>query len=157
MSVKQRRAVLLSVLAASVVLADELMKYYALHHFPFEETLVKANVLALAILKNFGIAFDIPFKLPVVLILSFPFLILLGYTAAKKWNQRPDMSLALALIIIGALGNIYDRIMYGFTVDYLIWFGRTAINMSDVVIVLGVLVLLFVSRRKRRRPDDEKL
>lgn len=156
-SPKQRRAILLSVLAASIVLADELTKYYALHHFPFEEALVGVNVLALAIHKNFGIAFDIPFKLPIVLIMSFPFLALLGYTAVKKWGKRPDTSLALSLIVIGALGNIYDRIMYGFTVDYIILFGRTAINMSDVVIILGVLTLLFVSRRKRRRPDDEIL
>lgn len=154
MSLKQRRAVLLSVLAASVVLADELIKYYALRHFPFEEALVNAKVLAFAIHKNFGIAFDIPFKLPIVLVLSFPFLILLGCTAARKWRSRPDMTLSIALIVIGALGNIYDRIMYGFTVDYLILFGRTAINLSDVVIVLGVVILLFVSRSKRSRSNE---
>ena len=45
-------------------------------------------------------------------------------------------------------GNFYPA-KYYFTVDYIIIFGRLAINLSDVVIVSGVVWLLLASRRKK--------
>ncbi len=49
---------------------------------------------------------------------------------------------ALTLILAGALGNIYDRIVYGNVVDFLDFFYKTyhwpAVNIADISISLGI-------------------
>jgi lipoprotein signal peptidase len=44
---------------------------------------------------------------------------------------------------------MYDRFVYDFTVDYIILFGTSAINLSDLVIVGGATLLLLTSREKK--------
>ena len=104
---------------ALIVLLDEWVKWQALHNLPNESAIIKPEAVVFAIHKNWGIAFDIPFKMPLIILIS---------------------------IVIGAAGNLYDRLAYGFTVDYIILLGRSAINISDIVIVSGVITLLSASR-----------
>ena len=135
---------------ASIVVLDEYFKYQGLLHLPGEGDLFAPSWLQFAIHKNWGIAFDIPFKLEFVIFFSLLIGIGLIHAAYKNWKKRPDITVATLTILLGALGNLYDRIIYGFTVDYLILFGRSAINLSDIVIVTGVFFLLWQSRRSTR-------
>jgi signal peptidase II len=60
-------------------------------------------------------------------------------------TQRPDV-LGLGLVLGGALGNIVDRVRYGYVVDFLHVFWRDhnfwVFNVADAAISLGVLLLL---------------
>jgi lipoprotein signal peptidase len=47
------------------------------------------------------------------------------------------------MIVAGALGNLFDRWLNGFTTDYIILFRTSAINLSDVLIVVGMLAFLW--------------
>jgi signal peptidase II len=63
-------------------------------------------------------------------------------------EQRRDDSIALALVLGGALGNILDRIRYGYVVDFAdLHFGEwrpfLIFNVADAAITIGVLLLLF--------------
>jgi signal peptidase II len=55
-------------------------------------------------------------------------------------------SAALALILGGALGNLYDRVALGYVVDFLDfhWSGRhfPAFNVADAAISVGAVLLL---------------
>ncbi|MCC5881680.1 MAG: lipoprotein signal peptidase [Halomonas sp.] len=66
---------------------------------------------------------------------------------------------SLALIIGGALGNLYDRLVHGYVVDFLSfhvagWY-YPAFNVADIGITLGALGLiwesLFEGRKQARR------
>lgn len=67
----------------------------------------------------------------------------------------------LAMVLGGALGNIRDRVLFGFVVDYAdLHFGEfrpfLVFNLADAAITIGVLIILarsFLSREKRQ--DDE--
>lgn len=67
----------------------------------------------------------------------------------------------LALVLGGALGNILDRMRFGFVVDWAdLHFGDVhpflVINLADAAITCGVLIILarsFLSREKRANPD----
>lgn len=143
---------------AIIVLADEIVKHTGLKRLPNEGSLLEPGFIDFAIHKNWGIAFDIPFKLELAVLFS----IIIGYflvrIAIKNITRNPDISLACWFIIIGAIGNLLDRICYGFTVDYIILLGRSAFNISDMIIVIGVIMLLLASRRKKHReklrPDE---
>lgn len=64
------------------------------------------------------------------------------------WKEkRRDDAAALALILGGALGNIVDRIRYGYVVDFAdLHFGEwrpfLVFNVGDAAITIGVLLLL---------------
>lgn len=136
---------------ATIVFLDEWLKYLALQRLPGEGSLVDPGIIAFAIHKNLGVAFDIPFRLEFIILFSILIGLGLLHIAYKNLRKHPDIALAAAVIILGALGNLYDRIVYGFTVDYIILFARSAINISDVVIVAGVILLLLSSRRTKGR------
>lgn len=138
-----------------MVILDEWLKFIALQRLPEEGSLVDPGVVAFAIHKNWGVAFDIPFRLEFVILVSIVIGLGLLRIAYKNRFTHPDITLATAIIVLGALGNLYDRIVYGFTVDYIILFARSAINLSDVVIVAGVIALLLRSRRSRRLTTEK--
>jgi signal peptidase II len=56
---------------------------------------------------------------------------------------------ALALILGGALGNLYDRLSLGYVVDFLLFhyhgyqYYWPAFNVADSAISLGVILLLW--------------
>ncbi len=72
-----------------------------------------------------------------------------------KETKRADI-LPLGLVLGGALGNIVDRTLYGYVVDYAdLHFGEwrpfLIFNLADAAITIGVLLILarsFLSREK---------
>ena len=138
-------------LVLGVVLIDECLKYISLIRLPDEGSLVGYKFLTFAIHKNMGIAFDIPFKIEFVILISVILGLLLLEIAYKNISKKPDIAFSSLMIVIGACGNLFDRIYYGFTVDYIIFFGQSAINLSDIIIVLGVVFLLLSSRKPNHR------
>ena len=70
--------------------------------------------------------------------------------------------LALALVLGGALGNILDRMRFGYVVDYAdLHFGTfrpfLIFNLADAAITIGVLLILarsFLSRDKPKQTGD---
>jgi signal peptidase II len=71
-----------------------------------------------------------------------------AFVAVWMWRERRrDDSLALALILGGALGNILDRLRFGYVVDFAdLHFGEwrpfLVFNVGDAAITVGVLLLL---------------
>ncbi|HEX9955120.1 MAG TPA: signal peptidase II [Allosphingosinicella sp.] len=70
------------------------------------------------------------------------------FVAVWLWRekQRQD-ALALSLVLGGALGNIVDRVRFGYVVDYAdLHFGDISpflvFNVADAAITIGVLLLL---------------
>ncbi|MFZ1565391.1 signal peptidase II, partial [Sphingorhabdus sp.] len=92
---------------------------------------------------------------------------LVGLTAAialivAVWMWREKLKgdvLALSLILGGALGNIVDRVRYGYVVDYAdLHFGAFRpfyiFNLADACITIGVLILLARAFLIREKKDD---
>jgi len=82
-----------------------------------------------------------------------------GVVAIWMWREklRGDV-LALAMVLGGALGNIVDRVRYGYVVDYAdLHFGSFRpfwiFNLADACITIGVLILLARAFLIRERDD----
>ena len=68
------------------------------------------------------------------------------------------LAIALALILGGALGNLYDRIVYGHVVDFILvhWQNRwyfPAFNFADSAICVGA-VMLALDMFKCKKPEE---
>jgi signal peptidase II len=70
------------------------------------------------------------------------------FVAIWLWRERKRAdSVALAMVLGGALGNIVDRVRFGYVVDYAdLHFGEwrpfLVFNVGDAAITIGVLLLL---------------
>ena len=85
--------------------------------------------------------------------------VIAGVVAVWMWREklRGDV-LALAMVLGGALGNIVDRVRYGYVVDYAdLHFGSFRpfwiFNLADACITIGVLILLARAFLIRERED----
>lgn len=111
-------------LAAGLFFVDQLFKYFAVHRGFF------------ALHKNYGIAFDLPVPSWIVIPLTLAIIVTAAFAL---WRRRFNIMLSAALIfiILGGLSNLIDRLVYGYTVDYIILFSRSAINIADAMILGG--------------------
>lgn len=86
----------------------------------------------------------------------------IGLTLWMRRLKRDEVLLAasLAMIIGGALGNLYDRLVHGYVVDFLSFHAAgwyyPAFNVADIGITLGAIGLIWESvfgekRRARKR------
>ena len=70
----------------------------------------------------------------------------------KKHQTQKLFCLGLALVLGGAIGNLYDRLTLGYVVDFLHFHYQTfawpAFNVADSAICIGVVLLLIDSFKK---------
>ena len=65
----------------------------------------------------------------------------------KKLNDNEKLTaIALSLILGGAIGNLIDRVLYGYVIDFIqVWLGSypwPAFNIADSAISVGAVILL---------------
>jgi signal peptidase II len=66
---------------------------------------------------------------------------------------------SVPFVVSGALGNLFDRIRYGYVVDFIHFHWRDAFdyptfNVADITITIGVVMLLIDGFRKDARASD---
>ena len=70
----------------------------------------------------------------------------------KKHQDEKLFCFGLALVLGGAIGNLYDRLTLGYVVDFLHFYYQTyawpAFNVADSAICVGVALLLTDSFKK---------
>ena len=70
----------------------------------------------------------------------------------KSNSTNRVLSVALALVLGGAFGNLYDRVLHGYVIDFVQWhvagYYWPAFNIADSAICLGAGLMIFDSFRK---------
>ncbi len=84
----------------------------------------------------------------------------LAFVASLLWQPGPQRSavrVALALVLGGASGNLYDRVVHGAVTDFIdVHLGRyhwPAFNVADSAITIGALLLLATLWRNPHPPE----
>lgn len=129
---------------------DQFTKYLALKFLSPNKTIKVLPFLNLVYVENIGSAFGM-FKFLgsgffiVITLFVTGLLIYLLFKDGKNWY-------VYSLIIAGALGNITDRIIYGYVIDFidlhvggLHW---PAFNVADSAISIGIVLFLYKSFKK---------
>ncbi len=133
---------------------DQLTKQWVAGTFEFRETLAVLPFFNLTYLHNSGAAFSFLadqggwqryFFSVIASIASIVFLIWM----AKTPKQQRLLSIAFALILSGAVGNLIDRVLFGYVIDFLDfhWAGKhfAAFNVADSVIFIGAALMILES------------
>ena len=105
------------------------------------------DIVSFELFRNHGIAFSIPVAdaifWPLAAVVFIALVVLLFLGTRKKSAAAPF----LALIVLGAASNLVDRLLYDATIDYVIFFGRSALNIADGMILAGVVAVFFAARK----------
>ena len=151
-------------LSAAVIAFDYLTKIAVLSSFAPGESRAVTPFFNLVLVFNKGAAFSFlagapgwqtPFFATIAVVAS----IIVSFLIYK--NQSKSLfCLGLALILGGALGNLYDRLVYGHVVDFLDFYAAgwhwPAFNVADSAITVGAGILIvesFLQREEGRREN----
>jgi signal peptidase II len=137
-------------LAGLVVVLDQLSKWVVLENIRYGETIYVAPFWNWVLAFNPGAAFSLLADQPgwqrwffTVLALGIS-----GWIAfmLRQHPQQKLLSLALSLVMGGALGNVIDRVRFGAVVDFVQWhvagYYWPAFNVADSAITIGAVLLV---------------
>lgn len=142
------------IVSAFVILLDYGSKHYMLAHFEPYQPWIVTSFFDLTLAFNKGAAFSFLnaasgwqniFFIVVAALVSVVLLVwLVRLKSVEKMN-----ALAISLILGGAWGNIYDRFVYGFVIDFIdIHIGQyhwPIFNIADSAICIGAAIMLLLS------------
>ena len=140
-------------IAAVIVALDQLAKAVVRATIPLHDSVtVIHNMVSFTHVRNPGAAFgilsgaDFPFKTPVIALVATSALVAIGVYGARLSAHERVARLGLALILGGAAGNLIDRFLVGYVLDFVDVYWRDyhfwAFNVADSAITIGVTVML---------------
>ncbi|MCC5911957.1 MAG: signal peptidase II [Clostridiaceae bacterium] len=129
-----------------VLLMDQLTKLWASTYLQLQGSIpILENIFHLTYVENRGAAFGVLhgqrwfFILITIAIVGF----ILIYFSLNKNYPKP-MMIGLSLIVAGALGNLIDRVVYGYVVDFFDFRVWPVFNIADMAIVVGQILVAYV-------------
>jgi signal peptidase II len=129
--------------------ADQLSKLWVRENLFLGESVPQEGVLRLTHVTNEGIIFGLSAHpalsliLPILVVAAVLFL----YYRYPMFHSGL-IKIALGLVIGGSLGNLVDRIRFGYVTDFIdlhLWgdFHWPAFNLADLAIVIGIILFVY--------------
>lgn len=145
-------------IAAVVVAIDQITKVLVLQRFQFDEGVVVTSFFNVIRHHNPGAAFSF-----LAWADGWQRWLFTAFGAAasafivwmlRRHGSQTAFALALTLILGGAIGNVIDRVLYGYVVDFLqVHYGGwkfPTFNVADSAITLGAVLLIIDEFRRAR-------
>lgn len=140
----------------SIVAIDRLTKIVAINYLQGKQSIALLPFLHLTYTTNTGISFGLLKGFPWI-----PFTVGVGVAAAIAWYYRriPAQWIpqnCAALIMAGAIGNVWDRMVYGTVIDFIdlrVW---PVFNIADSAITIGGLLAaywVFIGEKRSKKRD----
>jgi len=139
---------------AAVIALDRLTKWLVIRHLPkAHEISVIPGLFQLSHWENTGAAFSMfadsssPWRTLGLIGFAVAALLVVGFLLWKSGSALNSITLALALIMGGASGNLWDRVAKGTVTDFFdFYIGQhhwPPFNVADSAIVVGSLLLMW--------------
>jgi len=145
--VDNKKFLALPTVALWLLALDQILKWTAVTYRPE----LSFGPVEFTLFMNTGIVFSLPVPqwiyLPIAIIIFAIFFI----AYIKAFKKRTPAAGGLSFVVFGALSNLIDRYEHGATVDYLLFFERSAVNIADGMILLGVV--LYIRARNIHQND----
>lgn len=153
-------------LSLAIVILDQFSKWFVTAHMHVYETLYVLPVFNIALLHNTGAAFSLLAGQPGWQRWFFVILAMVIVTLIVIWLVRMParenrwIAAGIALVAGGAVGNVVDRLVTGYVVDFLQfhwqgWF-FPAFNVADSAITVGAIMLILDGVFMQRRAHGVK-
>ena len=153
-------------LSFAIIIIDQGSKHFALQHLTLFQPHAIFALLNFTLVFNHGAAFSFLNSqggwqrwlfIVITIVISSGVLIWMGKTPRKKLL----LSIALALVLGGALANLWDRVSLGYVVDFIDFHVNTwhwaTFNIADSAVSVGVVMLVvdLLFSKKTSMPSDK--
>lgn len=151
-------------LSLVVILVDQLSKYFAVNHLMLYHAKAVTPFLNLTLMYNPGAAFSFLSRSGSLALWLFSIIALIVSVFILVWlhkmpANKPWLACGLALVLGGALGNLCDRFIYGYVIDFFDFYFHNwhffAFNVADAAITVGA-ILLFIDAFFLKKPKKFK-
>lgn len=124
----------------------------------YESIPIIKDFFSITFMKNRGVAFSILEGNVPLIILITSIIIILIIKYIKNTNPKSIEKIFYSLIIGGSIGNLIDRIVYGYVIDFfdfnLFGYNYPVFNIADISIVIGIFSLIILSFIESRDQID---
>jgi len=155
-------------LTVVVLIIDQVTKYLTIQMLDLYESYEVLSFFNFTYARNYGAAFSFlgdagGWQKYLFTTIAFVVSAYLLYSMKTTSATHRWMNSAYALILSGAIGNVMDRLMFGYVVDFLdfdLGFYRwPTFNVADVAIFIGAAMiiidaLLWAEKRDNRNSDN---
>ncbi len=153
MKFQKYKYAILAAIAVIIIVLDQITKFVIIQRFHLGESIrVLPEFFNLTYIRNTGAAFGLlatappAFRGPFFVIVPIVALFAIAYIFRKIPKEDIKLSIALSLVIGGAIGNLIDRMTLGYVVDFFDFHWRythhfPAFNIADSAICVGVGIL----------------
>lgn len=160
------RYVILVLTTVAVLGVDQWTKHLVHTTFHWGESRpILSSLFALTYVRNQGAAFGLMhrapswFRDPFFIVIPVMALFVILFLLVRLRNEQKITAAALSLILGGAVGNLIDRLRYGYVIDFLDFHWKEAyhwpaFNVADSCIVVGVSVMFLQSFFTPRYADN---
>ncbi|MBL8576883.1 MAG: signal peptidase II [Mesorhizobium sp.] len=150
-------------IVVGLVALDQWIKYLVETRLILQEMVDILPFLALYRTYNTGVAFSMfsSFSDTILIVVSLAVIAFILYLASRSTPEQWLARLGFALIIGGAIGNLIDRVVNGYVIDYIyfhtpVW-SFAVFNIADVFITIGAITILleeFFGWRRQRASSE---
>lgn len=146
--------------SVAVFILDQLVKYWMNYEMQEGQVISICPGFNLRLAFNHGAAFSLFGQSSGWQQWIFGGMALLVSVAIIVWLYRMPryhrfQAAALALILGGAIGNLFDRIVHGYVIDFLEFYFKQwywpAFNIADSAVVVGVILLIGINFLKKEK------
>ncbi|AUX74995.1 MULTISPECIES: signal peptidase II [Sinorhizobium] len=145
------------------LVADQAIKYLVEAFLPFQEAVSVIPMLALYRTYNYGVAFSMLSGMEGWFIVGIRLAVVTF--VLWLWRRTPKdrffAHLGYAMIIAGALGNLVDRLLFGYVIDYILFHTATwsfaVFNLADSFITVGAGAIILDELLQAKKPRSLKL
>jgi len=150
-------------LSVFVVVADQITKFWASHRLELYEPLSVMPMVNFTLIHNTGAAFSLlneagGWQRWLFVFLALAVSLFIAYWLTQLTSDRHWFACALALILGGAVGNLWDRLTHGYVIDFIdVYYGDwhwPAFNVADSAITVGALMLLLDALKKDEEDEE---
>lgn len=142
---------LVLILTTLVVVIDQVTKYFAKSLIGKNNIVIIDKFLELTYLENRGAAFGIlQGKSLLFVLITLSVIGYIIYFLYKHPNLKHITKVCLSFILAGAIGNLIDRVLNGYVVDFIFvrfWgmYDFPVFNIADIAVTTGVILLIFIT------------
>lgn len=137
---------LLLIITISLLILDQIVKFQTRLNIKLgEEVTVIPQIFSLTYLQNTGAAWSFMQGNSIFFVLIAFLAILIFIYLLYKFKSNCLISLGITLMLTGTIGNLIDRIKFGFVTDMfkIDFINFPVFNIADMCLTFGVIILLF--------------
>ncbi len=145
----KKKSLFILIVILILTIIDQIIKYLVVSNISIgSEKIIIDNFLKFIYIRNTGAAFGI-LSGNIIFLIFITVLLIFYIVNEMKKNINNNLSLlSFSLILSGALGNLIDRVVRGYVVDYISFtlFNRemSVFNLADTYITIGVILLIYI-------------